>query len=66
MYNYAKFNNQVFGCQPNFKIVDLGFPDHHNPPLELLFEIILQLGDFLEEDHKNVAVIHCKVRILQI
>jgi hypothetical protein len=29
-YNYAKFGSSV---------VDVGFPDHHAPPLELLFSV---------------------------
>jgi phosphatidylinositol-3,4,5-trisphosphate 3-phosphatase/dual-specificity protein phosphatase PTEN len=49
-YDYAKFENRV---------VCLGFPDHHPPPLDLLFKIILSLHEWLMADGLNVAAIHC-------
>lgn len=49
-YDYGKFDNRVF---------DFGFPDHHSPPLELLFRIISSIHEFLSESESNVAVVHC-------
>lgn len=41
-----------------------GFPDHHPPPLALLFRIVHSIQEFLDEDEENVAVIHCLVSFL--
>jgi len=49
-YNYEKFNNQI---------LDYGFPDHHSPPLEMLFKIVLSIHSYLTQDSQNVAVLHC-------
>eukprot|EP01102_Stenamoeba_stenopodia_P005954 TRINITY_DN1665_c0_g7_i1.p1 TRINITY_DN1665_c0_g7~~TRINITY_DN1665_c0_g7_i1.p1 ORF type:complete len:612 (-),score=145.06 TRINITY_DN1665_c0_g7_i1:134-1969(-) len=49
-YDYSKFNNQV---------IDFGFPDHHNPPLDLLFKIIYSMDEWLRKHEDNVAVVHC-------
>lgn len=49
-YNYRKFNYQVS---------EYGFPDHHAPPLSLLYRIVRAMDDFLSKDPKNVAVVHC-------
>ncbi|KAL6078780.1 Tensin-3, variant 2 [Balamuthia mandrillaris] len=35
------------------------FPDHHNPPLDLLFSVVLSLDNWLRADPANVAVVHC-------
>lgn len=50
-YDYAKFKNRVVDW--------CGFPDHHNPPLALLFRTLKALFEFLVADNKNVVVIHC-------
>jgi phosphatidylinositol-3,4,5-trisphosphate 3-phosphatase/dual-specificity protein phosphatase PTEN len=50
VYNYEKFGGQV---------VEYGFPDHHNPPLEYLFEICKNMDDYLNQDKENVAIVHC-------
>lgn len=39
-----------------------GWPDHHPPPLTLLYEIIEDIRQWLEADRLNVAAIHCKVK----
>jgi len=49
-YDYDKFNNQI---------LDFGFPDHHSPPLELLFKIVLSISSYLQANPDNVAVAHC-------
>jgi len=37
------------------------FPDHHSPPLELLFRVVTAMDKFLEKNNKNVVVVHCLV-----
>lgn len=65
-YNYSKFQNQVC-LLPSLplltcaKILEFGFPDHHNPPLDLLFEIVLSMARWTQACSGNVAVVHCKV-----
>lgn len=64
-YNHDLLDNRV---------INMGFLDHHAPPLTLLFRILLAIGkifssklihylfwvDFWLQQHpKNVAVIHC-------
>ncbi|KAL0484392.1 phosphatidylinositol-3,4,5-trisphosphate 3-phosphatase [Acrasis kona] len=49
-YNYEKFKGQV---------VEFGFPDHHNPPLEYLFEICKNMDEWMNQDKDNVAIVHC-------
>eukprot|EP00011_Vannellida_sp_DIVA3-517-6-12_P008018 CAMPEP_0114615288 /NCGR_PEP_ID=MMETSP0168-20121206/6089_1 /TAXON_ID=95228 ORGANISM="Vannella sp., Strain DIVA3 517/6/12" /NCGR_SAMPLE_ID=MMETSP0168 /ASSEMBLY_ACC=CAM_ASM_000044 /LENGTH=426 /DNA_ID=CAMNT_0001826357 /DNA_START=74 /DNA_END=1354 /DNA_ORIENTATION=+ len=49
-YDYSLFHNQI---------LDFGFPDHHNPPLQLLFKIIHSMHSWLSADESNVAVVHC-------
>lgn len=49
-YNYAKFEDRV---------VDCGFPDHHPPPLSLLFTIVRDMERFLCANSNNVVVVHC-------
>jgi len=50
-YDYSKFNHQV---------LEFYFPDHHSPPLDLLFKILLSMDNWLSAFPGNVAVIHCK------
>jgi len=40
-------------------VIDFGFPDHHNPPLDLLFKIIYSMDEWLRKHEDNVAVVHC-------
>lgn len=49
-YDYQKLNDSV---------LDFAFPDHHNPPIELLFNICKKMHDFLMKDERNVVVVHC-------
>lgn len=49
-YDYGKFDNQL---------QDFGFPDHHSPPLDMLFKIILSMDNWLRASKDNVAVVHC-------
>jgi len=41
------------------KIEDFGFPDHHSPPLEMLFKIVFSITDFVTANPDHVAVVHC-------
>jgi len=50
-YDYSKLNN---------KVIDLGWPDHHSPSLELLFQILQVIESFMVADPKNVVAVHCK------
>ncbi len=50
-YCYDKFDNQV--------LEEFGFPDHHSPPLNLLFKICKSIDSWLHADSSNVAVVHC-------
>ena len=50
-YNYEKFGNSV---------VDFPWPDHHAPPLDLLFHACALMSEWLLSDIRNVAVVHCK------
>lgn len=52
-YDYSKFDNQT---------VDFGFPDHHSPPLKMLFEIVWSMYEWLRADKHHVAAVHCMVR----
>lgn len=36
-----------------------GFPDHHAPPLAMLFKIVKTIHGWLEADQLNVVVVHC-------
>ena len=51
-YDVSKFDS---------KVVDFGFPDHHPPPLVLLFEIVHSIHEFLSRDEENIVAIHCLV-----
>eukprot|EP01101_Sappina_pedata_P007193 TRINITY_DN375_c0_g1_i1.p1 TRINITY_DN375_c0_g1~~TRINITY_DN375_c0_g1_i1.p1 ORF type:complete len:751 (-),score=182.64 TRINITY_DN375_c0_g1_i1:115-2367(-) len=49
-YDGADFNNNVQW---------LSFPDHHPPPLLLLFDICHRMYLWLDQNPNNVAVVHC-------
>eukprot|EP01113_Clastostelium_recurvatum_P041977 TRINITY_DN6758_c0_g1_i4.p1 TRINITY_DN6758_c0_g1~~TRINITY_DN6758_c0_g1_i4.p1 ORF type:complete len:437 (+),score=111.09 TRINITY_DN6758_c0_g1_i4:102-1412(+) len=49
-YDYSKLDDQV---------MVFGFPDHHAPPLNLMFKILLSMHSWLAADQSNVAVVHC-------
>ncbi len=40
-------------------VVEKGFPDHHNPPVEFLVEICEEIDRFLKDNPNNVVSIHC-------
>ena len=53
-YDPAKFDDSV-ACFP--------FQDHHPPAFDLIEEFCRDVKKYLDQDPKNVAAIHCKVRI---
>ncbi|KAG2381303.1 hypothetical protein C9374_006292 [Naegleria lovaniensis] len=40
-------------------VIDWNFPDHYNPPLDMMMSGCRCIHEWLERDEKNVAVIHC-------
>ncbi len=49
-YDAAKFDHNV---------MLMGWPDHHNPTLDLLFSIVKTMHAWLSSDEKNVVAVHC-------
>lgn len=49
-YDYSKFNNSV---------VDVGWPDHHNPSVVTAFYMCAGMLKWLCEDPENVVIVHC-------
>lgn len=49
-YDYGKFLNNI---------QEFGFPDHHSPPLDMLFKIVLTMDNWLKASNRNIAVVHC-------
>ncbi|GAM21478.1 hypothetical protein SAMD00019534_046530 [Acytostelium subglobosum LB1] len=50
-YDYNLFNGNVHDW--------CGFPDHHAPPLALMFKTVISIYNYLQEDPFNVAIVHC-------
>jgi protein-tyrosine phosphatase len=51
-YDIEKFDNQV---------LSFGFPDHHNPPISTLFQIVKSIDSWINAGTDNVAVVHCVI-----
>lgn len=49
-YEKDKFDNNI---------MLMGWPDHHNPPLDLLFSIMKTMHAWLSSDKNNVVIVHC-------
>merc|ERR1712023_139167 len=49
-YDYSKFRHNM---------MEYGFPDHHSPPLDMLFNIVHTMHNWLRACRSNVAVVHC-------
>jgi phosphatidylinositol-3,4,5-trisphosphate 3-phosphatase/dual-specificity protein phosphatase PTEN len=41
------------------QVKDYPFPDHYAPPLKVLFQLMMALDSYLNDDMDNVAVVHC-------
>eukprot|EP01088_Endostelium_zonatum_P018142 TRINITY_DN570_c2_g1_i2.p1 TRINITY_DN570_c2_g1~~TRINITY_DN570_c2_g1_i2.p1 ORF type:complete len:790 (+),score=169.74 TRINITY_DN570_c2_g1_i2:23-2371(+) len=50
-YDSGKFYN---------KTKSFGWPDHHAPTLDMLFDVVAAVDEYLKQDEANVAVLHCK------
>jgi len=60
-YKIFNLSDSSFYDTTNLQRVEyMGWPDHHSPPLELLFRIVKAMEEWLAQDEKNVAVVHCK------
>ena len=57
IYNLSnrKYNPERFRGSYRF----YEWEDHHSPPIEMLFEICKDMYEFMEENKKNVVVVHC-------
>jgi len=53
------YDDKLFDPKTNHVIQDMGFPDHHSPPLLLLFRILMKMEDWLKADSGRVVVVHC-------
>lgn len=42
------------------QVMEFGFPDHHAPPLDVLWAVCHCMDAWLSLDERNVAVVHCK------
>lgn len=42
------------------RVMNVGFPDHHPPPADLLWTIVLSLDRWLCADPHNIVVVHCQ------
>lgn len=49
-YNYSYFNNQV---------LDFGFPDHHPPPLALMWDCVSSMHNWISSGVDHIGVVHC-------
>eukprot|EP01120_Amphizonella_sp_Union-15-10_P011593 TRINITY_DN4958_c0_g1_i1.p1 TRINITY_DN4958_c0_g1~~TRINITY_DN4958_c0_g1_i1.p1 ORF type:complete len:136 (+),score=4.91 TRINITY_DN4958_c0_g1_i1:60-467(+) len=43
----------------NGKVLDIGFPDHHAPPISLIFKLMMLIHSWLTFKSDNVVVVHC-------
>eukprot|EP00300_Choanocystis_sp_HF-7_P017857 c19856_g1_i5.p1 GENE.c19856_g1_i5~~c19856_g1_i5.p1 ORF type:complete len:479 (-),score=84.70 c19856_g1_i5:245-1681(-) len=49
-YDSSKFHDNV---------LELGWPDHHSPPLHILFDVCTSMHAWLTAHEDNVVVVHC-------
>lgn len=49
-YDNSKFNDNV---------LELGWPDHHSPPLHMLFDVCTSMHSWLNANSDNIVVVHC-------
>eukprot|EP00949_MAST-11_sp_MAST-11-sp1_P004413 g4413.t1 len=60
--DYLVFNvsERKYDAAPFANQMDMGFPDHHAPPLNVLWAICKTLKSWLDSSPSHVAAIHCK------
>jgi protein-tyrosine phosphatase len=61
IYNLSNRNYDTTKFEENRVLKWCGFPDHHPPPLFLLFKIVHSMCDWLRQDPENIVVVHCLV-----
>ena len=44
----------------DFRVLDMGFPDHHAPPLDVCWTLCRSMDAWLAADPRNVVAVHCK------
>jgi hypothetical protein len=49
-YDYKSFDNRIMDCP---------FPDHHAPPMDLLFSCLQTLDSWIRSAEDHIAVLHC-------
>ena len=49
------YENKLFGA----RVIESGFPDHFAPPVALCWDICVTMDNWLSEDPKHIAVVHC-------
>lgn len=49
-YDYKSFDNRIMDCP---------FPDHHAPPMDLLFSCLQTLDSWIRSADDHIAVLHC-------
>lgn len=42
------------------RVMNVGFPDHHPPPFDLLWTVAVSMDRWLRADPANVCVVHCQ------
>jgi phosphatidylinositol-3,4,5-trisphosphate 3-phosphatase and dual-specificity protein phosphatase PTEN len=43
-----------------YRVLDMGFPDHYAPPLEVAWALCRSMDGWLSADPQNVVAVHCK------
>lgn len=43
-----------------YRVLDMGFPDHYAPPLEVAWALCRSMDGWLAADPQNVVAVHCK------
>jgi hypothetical protein len=49
------YDNSLFGD----RVVELGFPDHHSPPVEVAWTLCLTMDAWLSASPDHIAAVHC-------
>lgn len=60
VYNLCSERKYQVGVDEYFKGEKFGFDDHNPPPLDLIRPFCESMHEWLTQDDKNVAAVHCK------